>query len=291
MANEDSALREVDQELAEENQWANIRKYGPIMAGAGIALVLGVGAYQLYTGAKTKASEEQAVEFSTALETLTENAEDGRAQLEAIADDDKSGYAILARFRQAASLASAGERDEAEGLFQQIYDQNSAPKSLRELARIRAAQLALDDGRDDVLSHLGDLAQTDSAFRFHADELNGVAALDAKDYETAHSVFTRLVGDPETPSTLVLRAQEFQALAIAGKGGVNLSGEIQLDDVIGAVGPGSEGTTLDDLIIDGEEADDHAGHDHGENEAHDDAEEGTQEDNGDAETQPESETE
>lgn len=297
MANEDSALREVDQELAEDEQWANICKYGPALVGAAIALVVGVGGWQIYQNVRTAAAETQAVEFSEAIETLTENTEDGRAQLEAIAEENKSGYAVLARFRQASSLASGGEIDEAEALFQQIYSQNSAPKSLRELARIRAAQLALDDGRDDVLAHLGELARSDSAFRFHADELNGIAALAAQDYETAHSVFTRLIGDPETPPSLLLRAEEFQSLAVAGKAGVNLTGEIQLDDILGAVGDGNDSIGLEDLATNGGEIiDDHSGHDHAEGEGHDDAAHADDEsivtdENGDAETQPEGETE
>ena len=46
MANEDSVLKEVDQELAEDRQWAMFRKYGPAAIGAGLALILGVGAWQ-----------------------------------------------------------------------------------------------------------------------------------------------------------------------------------------------------------------------------------------------------
>lgn len=236
MANEDSVLREVDQELAEDRQWQLFRKFGPAVIGGAAAVIIGVGAWQLYSAAQTRAASADAISFNEAAELLAESPAEGREALKAIAEDGDSGYGVLARFRRAGSLAIAGEREAAIAAFQTIYDNGGAPRSMRELARIRAAYLAIDDGRDAALSHLGSLTTSDGAFRPYADEVTGIAALKAEDYETALSVFSRLSLDAATPVALAARAEEFQALAIAGKSGVNITGEIRLDDIIGAVG-------------------------------------------------------
>lgn len=236
MANEDSALREVDQELAEERQWAMFRKYGPALIGASAALVIGVGAWQVFDATQTSAANKEAVQFSEAIDLLLENEPDGRDALAAIASDGGSGYAALAQFRRAASFAAAKDRNAAVGVFEEIYNDNSVPQAMRGLARIRAGYLTLQDGRDAALAHLGPLAEREGAYKPYADEITGLAALKAEDYETALSIFTSLSAAPDAPPGIALRADEYLALAVAGKAGVDLAGRFELEDIVGAIG-------------------------------------------------------
>ncbi|MEM8771072.1 MAG: tetratricopeptide repeat protein [Pseudomonadota bacterium] len=237
MANEDSVLREVDQELAEDKQWLLFSKYGPAAIGAGAAIIVGVGAWQVWTAMQTRAAGEQAIEFNNAIETLAEDAESGRAELAAIAGGS-SGYAVLAEFRRAGSLAADGQTEESIAVFQSVYADSAAPKPLRSLARLRASYLSLDQGREAALGHLGDLSEAQGPFSHHADEVIGVAALRAEDYQTAISIFDRLKAAPATPEPLRIRATELRALAVAGQNGVNITGDIRIDDILGAVAPG-----------------------------------------------------
>lgn len=236
MANEDSVLKEVDHELAEERQWSAFRKYGPAVIGAAAALVIGVGAWQAITAARVNTANKEAVQFAEAAEQLSEDAEAGRNALDAIAKEGGSGYASLAKFRRAASFAADGDRAAAIETFSDIYNDGGTPKSMRELAQLRAAYLSLQDGREIVLDHLGTLQNSDGPYKPYADEAAGIAALKAEDYETALSLFSGLAALPSTPPPLAQRAQEYLALAVSGKAGVNLTGRFVLDDVIGAVG-------------------------------------------------------
>ena len=258
MANEDSVLKEVDQELAEERQWLMFRKYGPAFIGASAALVIGVGAWQAYDAARANASNRQAEQFAAASERLVENKTEGREALEAIANEGGSGYSILAQFRRAASFAADGDRAAAIEAFKTIYENNAAPQPMRNLARVRAAYLSLQDGRDAALGHLGALADGDSAFRPYADEIAGLAALKAEDYETALALFTALDANPETPASLAQRAEEYRALAVSGKAGVNLSGKFELDDIVGVVG--AEDAIANDSPEEAAPEHDHADH-------------------------------
>ncbi len=236
MANEDSVLREVDQELAEDQQWAMFRKYGPAAIGAGAALVVAVGGWQYWNAHKDSIAKEQALEYRNAIDILADNPDQGRAALSAISEEGASGYAILAELQLAASYAREGDRASAISVYREIYDNGAAPKRLRDLARLRAAYLALNDGRDAVMAHLGDLPNEEGAFSHHAAEVSGLAALEAKDYETALSIFRRLSIDLSAPEPVRTRAEDFAALAASGKAGVNITGETRVDDLLEAIG-------------------------------------------------------
>lgn len=255
MANEDSVLREVDQELAEDRQWTLFRRYGPAAIGASLALVVGVGAWQGYQGAQTRAAYENALAFSEALETLEENPIDGRAALEEIAETGSSGYAMLAQFQRGASLARDGNVEAAADAYQSVYEKSAAPSSLQQLARLRAAYLTLETNGETAVTHLGDLAGGASPFRFHANEVIGVAALQSENYDRAIAVFDRVALDVEAPVSISSRAKEFAALARAGKAGVNITGEVRLDDIIGAVGTGEVTPIETETVTDTETGD------------------------------------
>lgn len=254
MANEDTAFREVDQELAEERQWAIFQKFGPIIIAGAVAIVLAVGGWQFWNARQNNIAKQQALEFNTAVELLAENEADGRIALKAISDEGASGYSVLAEMHRAASFSRSGERLSAIEAYRSIYNSNVAPRNVRDLARLRAAYLSLSDGRDSVMQDLGDLTQNGSAFAFHAQEVSGLAALNAEDYETALSVFRQLSIDLGAPAAIRERAEDFAALAASGKAGVNIKGEAQLDDILSAIGEGGQET----LGV----AEDHEGHDH-----------------------------
>lgn len=235
MADDETVLREVDEAMAEDRQRAFFEKNGPLLIGSAAAIVIAVAGWQFWTVQKTAKAETAAMEFSTAVKTLAEAPDDGRVALEGIAESAPGGYALLAELQRAASLAGA-DREDALALYRKVYADGGAPKRLRELARLRAASLAFADGRDAVLADLGSLPESKSPFGYYASELAALAALQAKDYQTAESMFSRSAIDPQAPEPVRQRAEEFAALAAAGKAGVNLTGEARVDDLLEALG-------------------------------------------------------
>lgn len=240
MAEDESALREVDRAVAEDQQWAALRKNGPALVAGAVAIVAAVGGWQIWTSQKAASAGKAAVEFRTASETLREKPEDGRAALETFAEDAPGGYAALADMRIAGSLASGGDREGALAAYRKVYKDAGAPKRLKELARLRAAALALTDGREAVLSDLGDLTESDSAFGPYARELAAFAAFGAKDYQAAADMFAKAAADEETPEPVRQRAEEMAALAVSGKSGVNLTGEARVEDLMKSLGDEAE---------------------------------------------------
>ncbi len=235
MANEDSAFREVDQELAEERQWELFRTRGPMVIAGALAIMIGVGAWQFQTWQRVSNAETQALEFRDAVDLLNTDQDGARVALGAIAEDG-GGYGVLAQFHRASSYSRGGERLKAVETFRAIYKNGAASKPVRDLARLRAAYLSLADGRAAVLEDLGDLSESDGAFAVYAREISGLAALDAKDYQTALDIFRQLTIDIAAPESVRTRAEDFAALAASGKAGVNISGETRVEDLIDALG-------------------------------------------------------
>lgn len=280
MANDESVLREVDQELAEEQQWALFRKHGPMIVGSAVAVVIGVAAWQVWTHVKKAEAETNALEYSRALDALADDPVAGREALESLTAKS-GGYGALAALQRAGSYAAGGERLKALEEYRQVAN-GSAPRRLRELAQIRAGYLALADGRDAVIDILGDLPESDSRFSYYAREVMALAALDAEDYETALSNFRELSIDLTAPEGVRTRAEEFAALAAAAKAGVNVTGEARVEDLLKVVGEETEladetdsgdsqasapAEDVETAPVDDEagaegDQDDHAGHDH-----------------------------
>ncbi len=283
MANEDSViLKEVDQALEEDRTWNFFRKHGTALIVGAVAIVAGVAGWQFWNHMQTQKAEEQALEYRTALELLNGDTEAGRAALETVAAES-GGYAVLASLRRASSYAAGGERLKALEIYRSVAS-GGAPKRIRDLASIRAGYLALADGRDAVMGDVSALAEEGGPFSFYAREILGVASLNAKDYESAVAAFDALSLDLETPEGVRDRAEEFAALAEAGRAGVNISGELRVDDLVQSLGldaaqqaapdeaaaeqtpegaaPQDETTPIEETDGDASAEDGHAGHNH-----------------------------
>jgi len=237
---DDTTLREVDQELAEERQRELASRFVPLFIGASVLVVAIVAAYQIYKGQKERKAELAAVAYQSALTSLEENPALGGGALRAMQEEGPAGYAALAGLREAARLAEAGDIVAAHKAYRDIIDRADITPTLRDLARVRAAYLSVDlGGRDAVLADLGPLADTDSALGLYAKEVVAIAALDAQDYEQALVLFEELASNIATPGPLVERSREFAALARAGKGGANIEGQATVNTLLDTLGVGA----------------------------------------------------
>jgi hypothetical protein len=233
VTNEETAFREVDQALAEEQQWMFLRRRGPLLIAGASVIVLGVAGWQIYNAQRESRAGKQAVAFHEAVEQLRADAGAGRESLAKLSEGS-GGYAALAEMMRAGALAASGEREEALKAYRGVY-QGGAAKRLKQLARLRAATLAMEDGRDAVLSDLGDLTEDGSPMGAYARELAALAAFEAKDYETAHAMFAKASTDEGAPEPVRQRAKEFAALALAAKSGVNVAGAVRAEDLMRAL--------------------------------------------------------
>lgn len=217
MTNDDTMLREVDQALAEDETAYTIQKNLPAVIGAALIIVVGVGGWQFWNHQRAQAAAKQSAAYSEALR-LAGSAE-GTAALEAIAAN-RDGYGAVARMRLAAEKAADGDSAAAIDLYRKVYEGGGASKRMKDVARLHAAYLSISEGREAVLKDIGDLETDGTQLGFYAREIIALAALKAKDFQSAEEMFLRAASSPDAPESVRLRAGEFAALAAAGKAGV-----------------------------------------------------------------------
>jgi hypothetical protein len=210
-------FREVDEEVRRDRIFQVWRRYSGWIIGAALLLVIGVAGWRFNEYRVQKAAEAASARLDAALKAAREDrGEDAEKDLAAIIKDAPAGYQLIARFRLA---AATGKRDTGEGarLFDAIGADAAVDPALRDLAKLRAAMLRIDDTDYAALrGSLEPLAVPAAPWRHTARELLGVSALKSGDLSAAARWFDQIASDRETPAALRQRADRYMALVTAG---------------------------------------------------------------------------
>lgn len=221
MAHEnDSFIREVNEELRSERFQTIWSRYSGIIVGAAGLIVVataGVGIYEYWSGGRASDSGDQ---FLAALNLASENKNDeALAAFATLEKDGHGSYPVLARFRSATIEATKGNRDAAVSAFSAIGKDTSAPQVLRDAAKIRAALLLVDSGTyEQVSAEVEALAAEGQALRFSAREALGLAAWKAGDIVRSKEWFNQIANDVQAPRNIANRARiMLDNIAASGK--------------------------------------------------------------------------
>ncbi len=214
---QDSLLREIDEELRQE-QYAKLwKKYGNYLIAAALAFVLAVAGYQGWRTFDVKNRMEQGERFAAAQELATSGKTAAAAEaFAALADDAGGGYELLARLRTAAARAKTGDKPGAVAIYRQLSEDSGIDPVYRDLAVVLEALLVIDDTDSGTIrSRLAPLMADDNPWRHSARELAAHAALRAGDRKAARELFTNLARDGAAPQGIRSRAGEM--LSIVGE--------------------------------------------------------------------------
>lgn len=209
-------FREVDEDFRRDQMARFWKRWGALIIGAVVIVVVGVGGWRYWDYLETTRAQEAATRFYEAQQQIEQtNVAAGQGLLEELAASESGGYTLLARFRLAASQSM---QDPAVGAlaYDAIADDAAVPANFRDLARLRAALLRLDTQYETAAAQLQSLAAPENAYRHSAREALGVAALNRGDFEAAGTWFDQLAMDAETPQALRGRLEIYSALVAAG---------------------------------------------------------------------------
>ena len=219
--NNDSFIREVNEELRSDqvrNVWT---RFGPVIVAVAVLIVVGTASWRIYEYFQDQRATDTGDRFIAALDLASKGDHD--AAMKALADVEKDGhgaYPVLARFRVATLKAEAGDAKGAAEAFSAIGDDTSVPEALRDVARVRAGLLLVDlSDYKAVSDEVEALAVAGNPLRNSAREALGLAAYKAKDLGKAREWFEQITEDTEAPRNISTRAQ------------------IMLDDITASQGP------------------------------------------------------
>jgi hypothetical protein len=203
---DESLFREVDEEVRQEQFKKLWARYGNLIIGVCLLVVLGVGGFQGWRYWQQKQSEAAGDAFFTAAELAREGkAEEAMKQFATVS---KTGFTYLARLREAALLAGQGKAEDAVKLYDALAADATADQTLRDLAAIRAAAvLANTASYADVEARLKGFTGETSPWRHMARELLASVQWRLKDYQGADKQVQAILGDAQTPPALRQRAE------------------------------------------------------------------------------------
>ncbi len=202
---------EIDDELRKEQARRLWQRYGKLIIGGAVMIVLSVAAWRGYVYWQDTNAQAQGDAYFAAerLATLEDSAA-SRAAFEEFLKTAQGGYPMLARFRVAALDAKAGEYDKAIATYDAVASDPSVPTVFQDLARMRAAYIAVDHlDRAAVESRILGLATPGATWRHTARELLALAAYKADDLETARKRLTELTSDAAVPQAVRQRGELF----------------------------------------------------------------------------------
>jgi hypothetical protein len=210
---DESLFREVDEEVRQEQFKKVWARYGSLVTAVAVAIVVAVAGLKGWEYWQRTQAEAAGTAFLSAVKLAGTGKPD--EALKGFESVEQSGYAVLARLRQAGVLASQGKADEAVKIYDAVAADGAVVQNLRDLARIRAAMALVDTAKpEDLTARVKDFDVADNPWRHAAREVMAVALWRVKDYAGADNVVQAMLADTETPAAQRLRATVLSELLL-----------------------------------------------------------------------------
>lgn len=216
----DSFIREVNEELRSDQFKGAWSRYGKIVIAVAVVIVVATAGHRGYVYWESHNASASGDRFLAALKLAGENKPDeALAAFEALAQDGSGSYPVLAQMRAAAVLAEKGDTAGAAAAFKAIAGEGSAPEAMRDVARLRGAWLLIDTGTYEQVSAEAEvLTGGNHALRNSAREALGLAAYKAGDMVRSREWFQAIADDATAPRNVASRAQiMLDNIAASGK--------------------------------------------------------------------------
>jgi hypothetical protein len=209
----DPLLKEIDDELRDERIAKLWQRYGNWLIGAAFIVVAVVAGHQGWKSYQHSQRERASLGYAAAARLAADtNAAGADKAFAEIAARAPAGYAMLARFREAALAAQQGDGARAAELYRRLAADGALDKAYRDLAWLLAAFAVADSAEPKALRQdIARLAQPDSPWRFLARELSALLTLRTGERDAAREEFARLAEDTTAPAALKARAAEIAA--------------------------------------------------------------------------------
>ncbi|WP_075654463.1 tetratricopeptide repeat protein [Pseudochrobactrum sp. B5] len=205
---DDSFIREVNEELRSEQVRAVWRRFGPVLIGGAVAVVIGTAGYVGYEYWRESKAAVSGDQFLTALDLAGEKKTDeALSALKKLETEGAGSYPVLAQLRTATLLEQKKDMAGAVTAFDAVAADSKAPVALRDVAKLRAAYILVDTGSyEDVAQRAETLSADGNPMRGSAREVLGLAAYKAGRADDARKLFQQNADDAAIPVNLRQRA-------------------------------------------------------------------------------------
>jgi hypothetical protein len=206
---------EVEEELRAERAQQLLKRYGGVIVGAALVVVGAAAGWQAWRWYEARQDAAAAAEYlvasgmaaPTPSGTGVVNGPGAIAAFGKLAATAPAGYATLARLREAALKADAGDRVGAAEVWNQVAADSSIDPLLRDLANLQWAQHQIDTGDPAMLeARLKALAAPDNPWHALAQEQLALLDLRVGKSDAAKTALRSLSQDFGAPNGVRERA-------------------------------------------------------------------------------------
>lgn len=210
MSDRDSFIDEVSEEVRRDRYYDLWRRYGVVVIGAVIAVVIAAAGKTWYDAQSIKTAQAVGGAVIAAGDAPPSEAAEA---LSALADQtDHDGAATLARLRAAAAFAEAGDAEAAASAYDTVAADGSVSPLLQDFAALRAVLLRADAmGPDALIGALEPIAGGGGPFRLLALEAQALAHYELGDEGAAAAALTEIIEDAAVPQGLRQRVLSVMA--------------------------------------------------------------------------------
>ncbi|WP_370931269.1 tetratricopeptide repeat protein [Bartonella sp. DGB1] len=190
---DDGFIREVNEELRKDKIISFWHRYAIYIVFFVGLIIFAAAVHQSYKYFQLQKAEKSS-ELLLVMSDATEITPEFLVQLQQIKDYKIGAYPTLANFKYAALLIANNDKKTALNIFENILADTSISPMLRNIARVNAGYLLLDDATyDEIHDKVGDLAVVGNPLEFLAIELLAYAAYFNGDYKQAYDLFKQIV--------------------------------------------------------------------------------------------------
>lgn len=210
-------FNEIDEELRQEKLKKLWDRWGVLVLVAAVAVVVAVAGWRVWDHMRLQRAAAEGDAYVAATELAKAgDAKGAEEALLTLAKTSAGGYPVLSALRAAGARAQAGEIEPAITAFDAIAADPKTPLRFAEIARIRAAYLAVDVAdRAAVEARATPMAEAGRPYRAAAREILALAAWKAGDATAVAARIAEIEADPETPRDLIDRISVLSALVKA----------------------------------------------------------------------------
>jgi hypothetical protein len=202
-------FEEVDDDLKEENLKKLWDRYGKYAAALVVLIIVGATAgvgWRSYVESRQIGYSD---EFGRAVELAQAgNNADAASTLSRLAEEASAGYAMLARFREAATRRANNENPAAMDLYETLAEDESIEPLYRDLAVLLGVIMQAETGDPAALSERLTPLVEGGPWRHSAGEYLGLLALRQGDSTAARQRIQAVADDAEAPAGIRARAAE-----------------------------------------------------------------------------------
>jgi len=203
----DSFVHEVDESLRQDRTLGLVKRFGPYLLGAFVAVILGVGAWQAWRAYSVGQAREAAEDYVAAQALANGGDLDGaKAAFERLTGEGPRVYRTMASMELAAILEAQGDLEGALAAFDAAAEAASDPV-MRLSAQMRAAYIAAETQDFPALqARLTPIIESETRVSFMARELLAIEAWEAGEIELASTTFQSLTLAFDAPEAVQQRA-------------------------------------------------------------------------------------